>query len=134
MVDIEQRKSYLDRWGYSYLQLNEFAFEYLKYIKPNILKKNFTPYMMQHYSGSRVLAFLGDLQPILGYFKEIHKKLLCSDKLSLNEKILYCHFLHAYRNRKSYEEDEEIDNLFTIYSVYAPLCEEILFKKFPYSD
>ncbi len=130
MENVEQRKRYLELWGYSYLSMNEFALEYLKYIKENILSKQFTPYFIQHFSGSRVLVFLGYLQPVRDYFIEINKKLLYPEKLSKNEIRLYCHFLQAFRNRRSYEEDEEIDNLIAVYSVYAPLFEKFLFMKF----
>lgn len=114
------------------LSMYEFTLEYLKFVKQNILEKKITPYEMQHYSGSRVLAFLGKLQPIKNYFKEIHKKLLCPEKLLTNEKILYCHFLHTYRNCRLYEGDVEIENLYAVYIAYAPLCKEILFKNCPY--
>jgi len=113
------------------LSMYEFTLEYLKLVKQSILEKKITPYTMQHYSGSRVLAFLGKLQPVKGYFKEIHKKLLCPEKLLTNEKILYCHFLHSFRNYVIHEKDEEIENLYAIYAVYTPLCREILFKNCP---
>jgi len=125
-----QKEWFTDLYGPSYLSLNEFAYEYLLYLKDKLLRNILSPYFIQHYSGSRLLVFLHYLKPIKDYFISIHKQLLESNQLSFNERLMYSIFLHMFKYYNT--DDEQISDLIQLFPIINSYC-RISYKKFPYT-
>jgi len=119
--------------GPTIIKLNEYALEYVKSVKASLLAKTIDPYSIQHYSGTQMLSFLGYLQPVQDYFHDIKKQIIDPEKLTHNERLLFCMFLSNYPDF-ILEDDKRKEIMDEYYSFYLPICEKYLPKRFPFTN
>ena len=126
-----------DKWsprvyGPSYQLMVKFTYDYILFVKHGLLKGDLTPHFVLKYGGARLLTILGHLELVKKFFYEIKEKLRDHTQLSINQKILYCTFMHTFPLCPFL--DEEIDSLYKVYPQFASIYDGLVFKQFPEYD
>ncbi|MGC9781275.1 MAG: hypothetical protein HZR80_18685 [Candidatus Heimdallarchaeota archaeon] len=128
----------LDKWrvnkfGKSYLILNSYAFEYLKYLKTELSTNRLSPYALLHFSGATSLSFLRSLPPVDSFISEVLKSLQKRKSLLFNQKVLYYTLLYSTQTfREQHEKAKKFLNDYRIFCKFD--YDKLIAKEFPISD
>ncbi|MBK5113408.1 MAG: hypothetical protein KGD59_05655 [Candidatus Heimdallarchaeota archaeon] len=124
IVDFERGR--LQSIGPIYSDLNEFSFQYLKFLKRNLLNESISPKEILYTSGAKTLAFLGSLPVVTAYLEEIKQKLR-TQQLPYNQQVLY----HTFRSSFIREFDENWKKHHEENAFFLSLFERDVAKEFP---
>jgi hypothetical protein len=119
-----------------YLDMQLFAFNYLDFLKENILISKTSVYEILRFSGARLLAYLSNEPIVSSYLKDVVKQFVQIDNLTEIELILFYTLLmavHNDQNKQNFQSEigkiikenyETNEKLFSI-------VEDRIYKKFP---
>lgn len=128
----------LERWrvenyGKSYIVLTEFAFEYLKYLRDELLAERLSPSAILHFSGATTLAFLNEISPVKNYIDEVLLILKEGKRIDFNQKVLYYALIHS--SLLYLLDNDEVKNFLSDYRVNSKYdYEKTILKEFPKSN
>ena len=124
IVDFERGR--LQSIGPIYSDLNEFSFQYIKFLKTNLLKKTISPEEILYTSGAKTLAFLGYLPIVESYLGEVKNKLK-TQKLTFHKQVLF----HTFRSSFIRDFDENWKKHHDEDAFFLSMFERDVAKEFP---
>jgi len=124
IVDFERGR--LQSIGPIYSDLSEFSFQYIKFLKTNLLKQTISPEKILYTSGAKTLAFLGYLPIVESYLAEVKNKLK-TQKLTYHQQVL----LHTFRSSFTRDFDENWKKYYEEDAFFMSLFEQDVAKEFP---
>ncbi len=124
IIDFERGR--LQSIGPIYFNLNEFSFQYLKFLKRNLLNESISPKEILYTSGAQTLAFLGSLPVVATYLEEIKQKLRTT-QLPYHQQVLY----HTFRSSFIREFDENWKKHHEEDAFFLSMFDRNVAKEFP---